>query len=121
MQLLLCTFMQTTVLDQAMAAFPASTNWWINGDAVDLVAGLGESVKGEWSDDVDIGDGRQQEMLREYQRRLQMIALKDRRESSVIVADLKQEYALLGWSFFLKVCLAIFCVWGNVSVLQDNS
>ena len=99
MQLLLCTFMQTTVLDQAMAAFPASTNWWIKGDAVDLVAGLGESVKGEWSGDVDLGDGRLQEMFKEYQRRLQMIArigLKDRRESSVIVADIKQEYALLG-------------------------
>ena len=96
MQLLLCTFMQTTVLDQAMAAFPASTNW---GDAVDLVAGLGESVKGEWSGDVDLGDGRLQEMFKEYQRRLQMMArigLKDRRESSVIFADLKQEYALLG-------------------------
>ena len=96
MQLLLCIFMQTTVLDQAMAAFPASTNW---GDAVDLVAGLGESVKGEWSGDVDLGDGRLQEMFKEYQRRLQMMArigLKDRRESSVIFADLKQEYALLG-------------------------
>ena len=89
MQLLLCTFMQTTVLDQAMAAFPASTNW---GDAVDLVAGLGESVKGEWSGDVDLGDGRLQEMFKEYQRRLQMIARIGRRESSVIVADLKQEY-----------------------------
>ena len=91
--------MQTTVLDQAMAAFPASTSWWIKGDAVDLVAGLGESVKGEWSGDVDLGDGRLQEMFKEYQRRLQMIArigLKDRRESSVIVADLTQEYALLG-------------------------
>ena len=66
--------MQTTVLDQAMAAFPASTSWWIKGDAVDLVAGLGESVKGEWSGDVDLGDGRLQEMFKEYQRRLQMIA-----------------------------------------------
>ena len=118
--------MQTTVLDQAMAAFPASTSWWIKGDAVDLVAGLGESVKGEWSGDVDLGDGRLQEMFKEYQRRLQIIArigLKDRRETNLIVADFKQESALLGndVEFFLKVCLAKFCVWGNVSVLQGNS
>lgn len=96
-----------------MAAFPASTNWWIKGDAVDLVAGLGESVKGEWAGDVDLGDGSLQEMFKEYQRRLQMIAkigLKDRRETNLIVVDLKQEFSLLGsdLEFLLESMLGIF-------------
>ena len=100
-----CT-LQTTVLDQAVAAFPATTNWWIKGDAVDLVAGLGESVKGKWSGDVDIGDGRLQEMFKEYQKRLQMIAkigLKDRRETSMISGK-NLHYLGMTWSFFFKVC-----------------
>lgn len=78
-----------------MAAFPASINWWIKGDAV---AGLGESVKGEWAGDVDLGDGRLQEMFKEYQRRLQMIAkigLKDRTEINLMVVDVKQEFSPL--------------------------
>lgn len=57
-----------------MAAFSATTNWWIKGDAVDLVAGLGESVKEEWTGDVDLGDGSLQEIFKGYQKRLQMIS-----------------------------------------------
>ena len=108
-------YIQTTVLHQAMTAFPASTNWWIKGDAVDLVAGLGESVKGEWSGDVDIGDGRLQQTFKDYQKRLQMIAKMDRRESSVIAADLKQEFALLGddMEFLLESMLCIILRLGS--------
>ena len=45
------------------------------------------------------------------------LGLKDRRETSLIVADFKQESALLGndVEFFLESIL------GNVSVLQGNS
>lgn len=47
-----------TVLDRAVATFPPSTSWWIKGDAVDLVEGLCESVRGEWSGDIDLSDGQ---------------------------------------------------------------
>jgi len=59
------------VLEQVAATLPPDTSWWIKGDAVDLVVGLGESVSGEWSGDADLGDGHLQEMFKQYQRRLQ--------------------------------------------------
>lgn len=89
---------QTAVLDQAAATFPPDTSWWIKGDAVDLVAGLGESVSCEWLGDADLGDGHLQEMFKQYQRRLQMIksiGLKNRTGRIDIVADLQEELALL--------------------------
>lgn len=45
------------MLDRAVATFPPSTSWWIKGDAVDLVEGLCESVRGEWSGDIDCDQG----------------------------------------------------------------
>ncbi len=47
--------------------FPPDTSWWIKGDAVDLVEGLGESVRGEWSGDVDLHDGKLQQLFQQYQ------------------------------------------------------
>lgn len=61
---------------------------------MDLVAGLGESVSGEWSGDVDLGNGHLQDMFKQYQRRLQMIrniGLKDRTERIHIATDLQQD------------------------------
>ena len=45
------------MLDEVVANAPKGTTWWIKGDACDVVSGLGESVKGEWSGDVDMSDG----------------------------------------------------------------
>ena len=53
--------------------FPTDTQWWIKGDAVDIVPGLSDSVRGEWSGDVDLNDGKLQLMFSEYQERLDKI------------------------------------------------
>ena len=37
--------------------------WWIKSDGGDIVAGLTESMRGEWGGDVDLGDG---ELARKY-------------------------------------------------------
>ena len=50
--------LQTAVLDEIVATAPKETSWWIEGDAYDVVSGLGESIKGEWSRDVDLSDGK---------------------------------------------------------------
>ena len=39
-------------MDAANNANPG-TYWWIKGDGCDVIPGLGESVAGEWSGDVD--------------------------------------------------------------------
>ena len=47
--------MQYSVLEEAAHAHPNAW-WWIKADGADLLSGLGESVKGEWSGDVDLND-----------------------------------------------------------------
>ena len=44
------------MLDETARLHP-NTWWWIKADGVDLVSGLGESVRGEWSGDVDLNNG----------------------------------------------------------------
>ena len=34
-----------------------ATTWWIKGDGVDIVKGLGVSVRGEWAGDADLNNG----------------------------------------------------------------
>ena len=80
------------MLDRAVATFPPSTSWWIKGDAVDLVEGLCESVRGEWSGDIE-SDGQLQQMFQQYQGRLQFInkiGLDERRDHSLILTDVQQ-------------------------------
>jgi hypothetical protein len=45
--------------------------WWIKADGVDVVKGLKESVKGEWSGDVDMNDGSLSKLFQEYQGRME--------------------------------------------------
>lgn len=80
------------MLDRAVATFPPSTSWWIKGDAVDLVEGLCESVRGEWSGDIDLSDGQLQQMFQQYQGRLQFINKigLDERDHSLILTDVQQ-------------------------------
>lgn len=47
--------------------------WWIKADGCDIVPGLHESVKMEWSGDVDLNDKVVQERYRKYRSRLEMI------------------------------------------------
>ena len=80
------------MLDRAVATFPPSTSWWIKGDAVDLVEGLCESVRGEWSGDIDLSDGQLQQLFQQYQGRLQFINKigLDERDHSLILTDVQQ-------------------------------
>ena len=47
--------MKTAALDDAQKSLPDS-HYWIKADACDILAGVQESVKGEWSGDVDLND-----------------------------------------------------------------
>ena len=51
------------MLDAAASAHPNSW-FWVKADGVDVVAGLRESLRLQWSDDVDLNDG---ELLKQYQ------------------------------------------------------
>lgn len=46
------------MLDEAVQSHP-NAGWWVKkADGTDLVSGLGESIRGEWSGDVDLNDGK---------------------------------------------------------------
>lgn len=51
------------MLDAAASAHPNSW-FWVKADGVDVVAGLGESLRLQWSGDVDLNDG---ELSKQYQ------------------------------------------------------
>ena len=48
--------LQFHILDQASQAQP-DVWWWIKADGCDVLPGLGESVSGIWSGDVDHNNG----------------------------------------------------------------
>ena len=75
-----------------------NTRWWIKGDGVDVVRGLCESVKGKWSGDVDLNDGKLCNLYQAYQERMQMVSgigLKERSTTLLIEEDLNLETAAL--------------------------
>ena len=63
---------QTTVLDEAARAHPDSW-WWLKGDGCDITKGLTESIRFEWSGDVDLNDGSLQVQYEAYRERLAYI------------------------------------------------
>ena len=65
--------------------------WWIKADGCDVVKGLFESVRGQWSGDVNLNDGAVDRLRSELQMRLDHIGqlgLGTRRSPEVIMADL---------------------------------
>ena len=60
------------MLDEAAWAHPRSW-WWLKADGADLVSGLGESVAGIWSGDVDIADGALERAHKSYDQQLQFM------------------------------------------------
>lgn len=60
-------------MDKAAILHPNAV-WWIKGDGCDVVTGLGESVSNLWSGDVDLNDGKLNEMYDIYSKRLSFIA-----------------------------------------------
>ena len=79
-----------TSLDEAARLLPGAI-WWVKADGVDVVAGLSESVRNEWSGDVDLNDGKVKQMHDAYISRLKMvdrIGLGGRREHTKLQEDL---------------------------------
>ena len=81
---------QMEVLKEAKRVHPDSW-WWIKADGCDIVSGLKESVKMEWSGDVDLNDGRVQELHKEYKKCLQFVnsvGVGMRRARRIMISDL---------------------------------
>ena len=58
--------------------------WWLKADGCDIVKGLKESTKLQWSGDVDLADGALQKQYKAYQQRLDVTkAMGLKRESRV--------------------------------------
>ena len=82
-------YMQVHILKTAES--DQNTSWWIKGDGVDMVSGLGESVRGQWSGDVDLNDGSLNSLYCKYKQQLKAaggIGLRERGTPQVVVEDL---------------------------------
>ena len=77
------------MLDEAARTHPGSW-WWIKADGADLVSGLGESVTGVWSGDVDLTDGALVRARKLYDQQLQFMGQlgKHNTDSTAIAQDL---------------------------------
>lgn len=64
--------------------------WWLKADGVDVVAGLGESVRLEWSGDVDVNDGTLQASHQAYLQRLKFIEMIGLRGEKTFLQDVTQ-------------------------------
>lgn len=56
-------------------------------DGTDVKACLMESVKGVWNGDVDLGDGKLQQLRSEYENRLQVFKVLSKAESRNVLED----------------------------------
>ena len=66
--------------------------WWIKSDGTDIKQGLRESMRNEWSGDIDWGNGELQKMHKEYLETLRFIrgiGGKNRRAAATMTSDLK--------------------------------
>ena len=75
-----------SVLDDAARIHPDEW-WWIKADGADLFSGLGTSVRGVWSGDVDLADGKLQISHRTHQDQIESLhSIGGKRESHVAIA-----------------------------------
>lgn len=49
-------------------------NWWLKGDGCDLISGLGESMRLQWSGDVDLNTGSLQQFYQSYRSLLDFVS-----------------------------------------------
>ncbi len=78
------------MIDKATRLLPYA-EWWIKADGVDVVPGLSESVKLEWSGDVDLNDRVVEKMHAMYMKRLKFIEHAGvSRDLIVVCHDLQQ-------------------------------
>lgn len=88
----ICTEIQVEALKTAKRHNP-NGQWWIKADACDVRAGVMESMRHEWSGDVDLGDGQLQALHQQYMELLDFVkgsGLNRRKPSAEIVKDLTQ-------------------------------
>ena len=67
--------------------------WWVKADGVDVIKGLGESVYGKWCGDIDLNDGKLDQLHRFYSERLKFvnsIGLNERTGVHIMISDLEQ-------------------------------
>lgn len=79
------------VLREAKRVHPDAW-WWVKADGCDIVSGLKESMKKEWSGDVDLNDGAVCELHQEYIESLRFlgaVGVGARRANDVLMLDLK--------------------------------
>ncbi len=79
-------------MDEAALAHPDSW-WWIKADGVDVVSGLGVSVSGRWSGDVDLGDGALDNLRQTFHTQIQLVksmGVPNREAESLALEDLKE-------------------------------
>lgn len=87
-----CTELQIEALKTAKRCNP-NGQWWIKADACNMRAGVMESMRHEWSGDVDLGDGQLPALHQQYMAQLDFvkgIGLNRRQPSAQIVKDLTQ-------------------------------
>ena len=97
------------MLDAAARSNP-DTTWWLKGDGADIVPGLQESVRRQWSGDVDLDDGKLEDMYQSYIATVEFvkgISFDSTLHSSIAVSQLekcldslKEDKALLIESMF---------------------
>jgi hypothetical protein len=75
------------------AASKVNDEWWIKSDGCDIIDGLTEATRFEWSGDVDLGDGRLQDQYENYMKRINHIQhinhqLSDTKQEQCTIDDL---------------------------------
>lgn len=83
-----CLFyiIQEAALEVLKSANPDG-RFWLKLDGTDVKACLMESVKGVWNGDVDLGDGKLQQLRSEYENRLQVFKVLSKAESRNVLED----------------------------------
>ncbi|KAJ7325365.1 hypothetical protein OS493_029916 [Desmophyllum pertusum] len=72
-----------------------SARWWLKADGTDIQVGLRESMRNEWSGDIDWGDGELQKRHDDYIKYLEFvrgIGVKQRRSYASIKDDLQKQH-----------------------------
>ena len=59
---------------ERLVSINPTTRWWIKGDGTDVVKGLWQSVSGDWGGDVDLNDGKLQQLYKGFKDRLTWIS-----------------------------------------------
>ena len=74
--------------------------WWLKADGTDIQEELRESVRNEWSGDVDLDDGKLQDKYLKYVEYIKFVnsnGMKDRTSSDTIKEDLKTSVQSYLW------------------------